>query len=155
MLHSVGKAAARPPQSKSSCLHLAGLGRSMLRPYGLLRQKRFPPGPGFGAGFAVGFAGVGGFAGAHEAVAGAFVGYRLEGFACGFHVLNRFGKCRADSRVVSGVEAVDRSFKARHRVLVGWRPVENKRSGKVRAIGGEAERVPAAPTISSYQSFAV
>src|SRR5712675_543946 len=122
----------------------------MLRPYGLLRQKRFPAGPGFGAGFAVGFAGVGGFAGAHEAVACAFIGYWLEGFAGGFHVLNCFGKCRVDSRVVSGIEAVDRGLNARHRVLVGWWPVENKRSGKIGAIGSEAKGLPAAPTIPGH-----
>src|SRR5712671_6480821 len=127
----------------------------MLRPYGLLRQKRFPAGPGFGAGFAVGFTGVGGFAGAHEAVARAFVGYWLEGFACGFHILNCFGKRSVDAGIVSGVEAVDRGFDARHCLFIGWRPVENKRSGKSRTIGSEAERLPAAPTISSDKQFAV
>src|SRR6266404_5827857 len=116
----------RLPQSKSSCLHLAGLGRSMLRPYGLLREKRFPAGPGFGAGFAVRFAGVGGLAGAHEAVACAFIGYWLEGFSGGFHVLICFGKCRVDAGIVSGVEAVDRGFDARHSLFIGWRPIENK-----------------------------
>src|SRR6266481_4532139 len=134
----------RAAETKSSRRDLAELGRSNAAPLLLFCQKRFPAGPGFGAGFAVGFAGVGGLAGAHEAVACAFIGYWLEGFAGGFHILNCFGKRSVDAGIVSGVEAVDGRFNARHRVLVGWWPVENKHSGKIGAIGTEAKRLPTA-----------
>src|SRR4029077_6419692 len=82
-----------------------------------LRQQCLPPLPGVGAGFAVGLAGVGRFAGAHEAVTGAFVGHPLESFAGGFHVLNCLRKSGADARVVSCIEAVHRSRNARHGVF--------------------------------------
>src|SRR5216684_3012506 len=89
------------PSWGAACLRQAG----MPRPYNSFCEQRFPAGPGFGPGFAVAFAGVWGFAGAHEAVTGTFIGHRLESFAGGLHVLNCSRKSGADARIVSRVEA--------------------------------------------------
>src|SRR5579864_9811095 len=127
----------------------------MLRPYASFCEQRFPADPGFGAGFAVGFAGVGRFSGAHEAVAGALVRDWLESFAGCFHVLNRLGKSSADARVVSRVEAIHRSRNACYRVFIRRRPVEYESGREIAAIRCEAEGLPAAPAVSGDKQFAV
>src|SRR5262249_57420622 len=55
------------------------------------------------------------------------------------------GVCVVVPRVTAAVEAVDRGFDSDHGLFGrGW-AVEDKCAGKVGAVGGEAERLPAAP----------
>src|SRR4051812_35936651 len=83
-------------------------------------------------------------AAAHEAVAGAFVDYRVVGLAGRFHLLFRGLDGRGDTGVVAAVEAVDRRLDASERGVVRRRTVENERSLQVGAIGGVAETLTAA-----------
>src|SRR6266849_3181579 len=92
-----------------------------------LLQQFLPTLPSFVAGFLVGFAGVGGFAGAHEAMARAFIGYRLISLFRFFHELARFRDGRVDAGVVAAVEAVHRASDAGDVfLLVVAVPIENK-----------------------------
>src|SRR5215831_17908481 len=100
---------------------------SVFAAFDLLAQKRFPAGPGVGASLFIGVVGVGSFTGTHEAVARAIVGYRIVGFAGGFHGGDSIGNGRINARVIAGVEAVDGSFDARHGVFFWWAAVKHER----------------------------
>src|SRR5207253_2530283 len=110
--------------------------------------------PGFFARFFVGrIRIVGGFAGAHEAVASAFIGDRIVSFTGGFHGGGGVGDCGIDARVISAIEAVYRSFDSSHCVFCRRRAVKNKSSSKVAAIGGEAKSLSATPAKSRHKEF--
>src|SRR4051812_47936314 len=72
-----------------------------------LLEQRLPAFPGGVARLAVGTGVSGVLAGAHEAVAGAFVSDRLEGLVQLLHQRRRLGHGRVDARVVAAVEAVN------------------------------------------------
>src|SRR5271156_3014719 len=120
----------------------------------LLGEEGFPAGPGGVAGFFVGFAGVGSFAGAHEAVAGAIVGDGVVGFAGGFHGGDSVGNGGADARVIAGVKTVDEGFDAGQVGGGGRRAVENESGEKIGTVGGEAESLSAAPAETGDVKFA-
>src|ERR1035437_6521687 len=108
-------------------------------PKRLLGEESFPALPRVVAGFLVGGRGVGGFSGAHEAVARAVIGHWFEGFARGFHSGDGVWNRGADARVVAGVKAVNGRLDARHGAPVWRLTVEDERCGNIGAIGGEAE----------------
>ena len=118
-------------------------------------HETFPAFPGVSAGFAVGFYGVGGFSGAHETVACAFVGDGLESFARGFHVGDGVGKGGADALIIAGVEAVDGGLDSGHGIFVWRRALKHERGGKIRSIGCETEGLAASPTETGYEKFTV
>src|SRR5207244_4201463 len=60
----------------------------------------------------------------------------------------------ANARVIAAIEPVDRSFDARHGVLVRRAAVKDERGGEVRAIGGKAERLAATPAKAGNKQFA-
>jgi hypothetical protein len=98
------------------------------------------------AGGFVGGGGVGGFAGAHEAVSCAFVGYGLVFFACCFHGIGGGGEGGADAGVVAGVEAIDGRGDGGD--VSGAGAVEDEGGGEVFAVSGEGEGLAATPAES-------
>ena len=118
-------------------------------------QKLLPSRPGIHAGLAISVARVRSFPGAHETVAGAFVGDRLESFSGRFHLLASIGKRRANAGVVARVETVHGRGDARHGLLGGRRPVEDERGGKIGAMRCKAEALAPAPAEACYEQLAV
>src|SRR6266436_6892940 len=121
----------------------------------LFAEQTLPARPSLGARLLVGIFRIGSFAGAHEAVSRAFVGHNVVGLAGGLHLCDGIGDHRANARVISGVEAVDRRLDARHRVFIRWRAVENKSGRQVGAISGKAESLAATPTKAANKELAV
>jgi hypothetical protein len=95
------------------------------------------------AGGLVGGGGVGGFAGAHEAMACSVVGDGLVFFACGLHGFGGGGDGGSDAGVVAGVEAVDGSGDGGD--VRGAGAVEDEGGREVFAMGGEGEGFSSAP----------
>src|SRR5260370_25538631 len=95
------------------------------------------------------------FAGSHEAVSRAVVGYRVVGFAGCLQLSDGIRDGRGDACIVPGIEAVDRGFDACHSVLLWRRAVENKSGRQIAAIGCEPERLAAAPTESNNVELAI
>ena len=118
-------------------------------------QKAIPAFPGVVAGFFVGVAGVGSFAGAHKTVAGAVVGDRIVGFPRSLHRGDRVGNCGVNAGVVASVEAVHGRFDVRHRFRGGRQAVENESRGDIAAVCCKAETLCAAPAESYDVQFAV
>src|ERR1700730_15503990 len=118
-------------------------------------QEAFPTSPGITARFAVGVLGVGRFTGAHEAVARTVVRHGLVGLARRFHLRDRVGNRAVYSRIISGVETVNRGLNSCHRGFV-WRwSVKNECCGQVRAMGCKTERLSASPAEARDIEFAV
>src|SRR5688500_847143 len=106
-------------------------------------------------------------AGAHETVSRSFVRHLIKSLLQLSHCRGGRGKRGVDARIVAGVKAVNRSFDARERGFIRLpfsgplrsyrrrRSVENKTGFDVRVVGGVAECLTAAPTISGYDDFAI
>ena len=118
-------------------------------------EEGSPAEPGVVASLFVGGRGVGSFAGAHEAVAGAIVGDGLVGFVESLHVDDGLGNRCADALVIAGVEAEYRRVDAGHGVFVGRRAIENERCRKIGTIGGEAEGLATSPAKADDEELAV
>src|SRR2546429_3711052 len=120
----------------------------------LFAEQTLPANPGVGARLLVGIFCIRGFAGTHEAVSGAVVGYGVVGFAGRLHLSNGIWNGRVDACIVPGIEAVDRGFDARHRVFIRRPAVENKRGRQIAAISSEPESLTAAPAIPTNEELA-
>ena len=105
------------------------------------------------AGGFIGGAGVGGFAGAHEAVACSVVGDRVVFFASGLHGFGGGGDGSADTGVVAGVEAVDGGGDGGD-VRGPW-AVEDEGCGEVFAVSGEGEGFASTPAEAGDGDLAV
>src|ERR1700736_56301 len=91
----------------------------------LFSEQTLPAEPGVGARLLVGIFCIGSFAGTHEAVSRAVVGYRVVGFAGRFHLRDGIWNGRVDAGIIPGIEAIDRRFDAYHRVFVRGPAVDN------------------------------
>src|SRR6266478_3505875 len=120
----------------------------------LFAKQALPAHPGIGTGFFVGAVRIRGFAGAHKAVTGAVVGHWVVGFARRFQLSYAIGKRGVDACVVARIEAVNGSLDTRHRIFLRRPTVENKGSGQIRAVRGEAERLASAPAEAPNKKFA-
>src|SRR5579862_1369653 len=109
-------------------------------------QQTLPSRPGVFASLVVGLAGIGSFPGAHKSMARPIVGYRVVGFTGRLHTVGRPGNGGPNTRVVAGIESVDRGLDASHRVCRRWRSIEDKCGRKITSICGEAKGLPATPT---------
>src|ERR1700722_864519 len=95
------------------------------------------------------------FACAHEAVSGAVIDHWLELFPRRIHLRRGVRKRGINPRIVASIKSVDRSFDPGHGIFVRGRAIEDKSRGQVRAIGGEAESLPAAPAEASHKQLAI
>src|SRR4029077_17612824 len=83
------------------------------------------------------------------------VGNRFKNLSRAFHCGHSVWNGGADTRVIFGVEAINRSLYSRHVVLVWRSAVKNERCSQIRAIGGEAETLAAALAVSGDEQLAV
>ena len=78
-------------------------------------------------------------------MARAIVGHRIIAFAGGFHRGKRVGNRGVNAGVVAGIKAVHRSFNARHGIFLRRAAVKHESRRQIRAVGGKAEALAAAP----------
>src|SRR6202042_1700333 len=102
----------------------------------LFTQKLLPAFPGVGARFAVGFRSARILASAHESMSRTRVSNRFKNLARGFHCGYSVWNGGADTRVIFGVEAINRSLDSRHVVLLWRSAVKDKSRRQIRPICG-------------------
>src|ERR1700730_13838999 len=95
------------------------------------------------------------FASAHESVTGSFVGDQLILLPCRLHRFRSSGNGRANTRIIPGIEAIDRLVDRLDRGRVGARAVEDESCVQVRAGWREGEGFAASPAEANHRQLAV